>query len=99
MYIIASNTGNWDHDMYGAIDGAVTLEEAWERVHHHASQLRHELSEIERDETILDKEVIYNLYEDYEINMLVDGEEVGCRLVEEKDCWPNIFFIFEVRRD
>ena len=91
MFVVVSNTGNWDHDLWGVVAAVEDMEGFNSYV------LDNQPEEDAHIQFVDGKLKCYKSFEEHEVNFLCDGEPIAYAIVEEKDCFPSIYYLVELK--
>ena len=92
MFLIVSNTGNWDHDMWGVVGVVEGI-----------NALPTFIQRDEPDTVMNDVEYIFGndecnqSFEANEVNFLCMGNPIAYAIYEPEGCYPSIYYIVELK--
>ena len=91
MFLIVSNTGNWDHDMWGVVGVVEGI-----------NALPTFIQRDEPDTVMNDVEYIFGndecnqSFEANEVNFLCSGTPIAYAIYEPKGCYPSIYYVVKL---
>lgn len=91
MFLVVSNTGNWDHDMWGVVAAVEDMKGFNDYV------LDNLPEEDARIRFVDGKLKCYESFEEHEVNFLCEGEPIAYATVEEEACFPSIYYLVELK--
>ena len=91
MFVIVSNTGNWDHDMWGVVAATENMVGFDKYVIDHLPEEDCRVRYIDGEKDC-DKS-----FEEYEVNFLCERTPVGYMIIEPEGCFPDIYYLVELK--
>ena len=90
MFVVVSNTGNWDHDMWGVV-GVI------KNINALPSFIKQDIPETDMAEVdyVKGENECYESFEENEVNFLCSGTPISYAMYEPVGCFPSIYYVVE----
>lgn len=92
MFLVVSNTGNWDHDMWGVVGVVDSLAHVPAFIAGYDPE--NDMNEVEY---VFGNDECNQSFEANEVNFLCEGTPIAYAIYEPDGCFPSIYYLVELK--